>query len=186
MIALTILFDCRSCFPLLIHQISLMVGELKLKGLFLQSEKLILSTVRLALIWQRLKQSSPAFISKFQAFSKNSFRIVIFYLLVNSFGQGRHCVETWATICDQNNPIINLDTDHRSDAGGVVDTFYNDKLITASDPLHHINNKLKNCTTDNNNLQRYWKCVASNLSCISNTFRKLMKEFLNHRYLKFL
>ena len=74
---------------------------------------------------------------------------------MNLFGQGRHCVETWATICDQNNPIINLDTDHRSDAGVDVDTFSKDKLINASYPLHHIKNKLKNCTADNNNLQRY-------------------------------
>ena len=77
---------------------------------------------------------------------------------MNLFGQGRHCVETWATICDQNNPIINLNTDHRGDGVGVLDTLCNDKLINAV-LLHHMNNKLKTFRTDNNDLKRYTLCL---------------------------
>ena len=68
---------------------------------------------------------------------------------MNSFGQGRHCVETWATICDQNNPIINLDTESHCD-----DAFYNDKLINAATAAQVNDIKLNENASNKNNLQR--------------------------------
>ena len=54
-----------------------------------------------------------------------------FLLISMNFAiQGKHCVETWATICDQNNPIIIRDLDREECRVGprIFGTFWNRKV----------------------------------------------------------
>ena len=48
-----------------------------------------------------------------------------------TINKGKHCVETWATICDQNNPIINRDNADK-ELCDISDLLSNSNLLSTS------------------------------------------------------